>query len=238
LLRRKAAVKLPAQRLQFTLAGCGSRRHPAFRRMPVAGGDRRRQGPLHRFPSPLFQLSFTFQRRTAMLLQIILHTPKWVFAVFVLLVWLGARQLLSGSVSLAKVTVMPIAMTALSVFGVLSAFGDSLGALLGWAAAAVVLIALVLQRPLPATTRYDAAAREFHVAGSAVPLMLMMGIFFTKYVVGVALAMHPELRQQASFAIAIPVLYGAFSGIFAARAVRLWRLAIATDAMAAGARAA
>jgi hypothetical protein len=173
-----------------------------------------------------------------MLLQIILHTPKWVFAVFVLLVWLGARQLLSGSVSLAKVTVMPIAMTALSVFGVLSAFGDSLGALLGWAAAAVVLIALVLQRPLPATTRYDAAAREFHVAGSAVPLMLMMGIFFTKYVVGVALAMHPELRQQASFAIAIPVLYGAFSGIFAARAVRLWRLAIATDAMAAGARAA
>lgn len=173
-----------------------------------------------------------------MLLQIILHTPKWVFAVFVLLVWLGARQLLSGSVSLAKVTAMPIAMTALSVFGVLSAFGDSLGALLGWAAAAAALIALVLQRPLPATTRYDAAAREFHVAGSAVPLMLMMGIFFTKYVVGVALAMHPELRQQAGFAIAIPVLYGAFSGIFAARAVRLWRLAIATDAMAAGARAA
>jgi len=173
-----------------------------------------------------------------MLLQIILHTPKWVFAVFVLLVWLGARQLLSGSVSLAKVTAMPIAMTALSVFGVLSAFGDSLGALLGWAAAAAALIALVLQRPLPATTRYDAAAREFHVAGSAVPLMLMMGIFFTKYVVGVALAMHPELRQQAGFAIAIPVLYGAFSGIFAARAVRLWRLAIATDDMAAGARAA
>lgn len=173
-----------------------------------------------------------------MLLQIILHTPKWVFAVFVLLVWLGARQLLSGSVSLAKVTVMPIAMTALSVFGVLSAFGDSLGALLGWAAAAVVLIALVLQRPLPATTRYDAAAREFHVAGSAVPLMLMMGIFFTKYVVGVALAMHPELRQQASFALGVPVLYGAFSGIFVARAVRLWKLAIGNDAMAAGTRAA
>ena len=173
-----------------------------------------------------------------MLLQIILHTPKWVFAVFVLLVWLGARQLLSGSVSLAKVTVMPIAMTALSVFGVLSAFGDSLGALLGWAAAAVVLIALVLQRPLPATTRYDAAARAFHVAGSAVPLMLMMGIFFTKYVVGVALAMHPELRQQASFALGVPVLYGAFSGIFVARAVRLWKLAIANDAVAAGARAA
>ena len=173
-----------------------------------------------------------------MLLQIILHTPKWVFAVFVLLVWLGARQLLSGSVSLAKVTVMPIAMTALSVFGVLSAFGDSLGALLGWAAAAVALTALVLQRPLPATTRYDAAAREFHVAGSAVPLMLMMGIFLTKYVVGAALAMHPELRHQPTLALVVPVLYGAFTGVFAARAARLWKLAIRTDAMAAAARAA
>jgi len=28
------------------------------------------------------------------------------------------------------------------------------------------------------------------------------------------------------------VLYGAFSGVFAARALRLWKLAIATDAMA------
>ena len=173
-----------------------------------------------------------------MLLQIILHTPKWVFAVFVLLVWLGARQLLSGSVSLAKVTVMPIAMTALSVFGVLSAFGDSPGALLGWAVVAAAMALVVLQQPLPASTRYDRAAREFQVAGSAVPLVLMMGIFFTKYVVGAALAMHPELHQQAGFAVGVPMLYGAFSGIFAARAVRLWKLAIRTDAMAVAARAA
>ena len=173
-----------------------------------------------------------------MLLQILLHTPKWVFAVFVLLVWLGAKQLLSNSVSLSRVTLMPILMGGLSVFGVISAFGDSLGALLGWAAAAAVLIALVLQRPLPATTRYDAAGRQFHVAGSAVPLALMMGIFFTKYVVGVALAMHPELRHQASFTIALPLLYGAFSGIFAGRAIRLWKLAIRHDRALAGEQAA
>ena len=173
-----------------------------------------------------------------MLLQIILHTPKWVFAVFALLLWLGCKQLLSGSVSLTKVTVMPIAMTGLSLAGVISAFGDSPGALLGWAVAAAALVLLVLQSPLPASTRYDRAAREFHVAGSAVPLVLMMGIFLTKYVVGVSLAMHPELRQQASFAVAIPMLYGAFSGIFAARAVRLWKLAARTDAVSIEARAA
>jgi len=173
-----------------------------------------------------------------MLMQIILHTPKWVFAVFFLLLWLGARQLLANNVSLTRVTLMPVAMGALSVYGVVSVFGDSFGALLGWAAAAVAMMALVLQRPLPATTRYDAAARRFHVAGSPVPLMLMMGIFLTKYVVGAALAMHPELGHQAAFGIVVPTLYGAFTGVFVARAARLWKLAIRTDAMSAGMRAA
>ncbi|MET3493144.1 putative membrane protein [Variovorax boronicumulans] len=171
-----------------------------------------------------------------MLMQIVLHTPKWVFAVFVLLVWLGARQLLSNSMSLNRVTLMAVAMGGLSLFGVISAFGDSPGALLGWAAAAAVLMALLLQRPLPATTRYDAATRKFHMAGSAVPLMLMMGIFFTKYAVAATLALHPELRHHAVFALAIPVLYGAFTGIFVGRAVRLWKLAMAADAVASGAR--
>lgn len=172
-----------------------------------------------------------------MLMQILLHTPKWVFAVFVLLAWLGGRQLVANRLGLNRVLVMPVAMAGLSFFGVVSVFGDSAGALLGWAVAALLLVALVLRRPLPATTRYDAAARQFEVAGTAVPLMLMMGIFFTKYVVGVSLAMHPELRHHVAFALGVPALYGAFSGIFAARAARLWRLAAASGAMVSGARA-
>jgi hypothetical protein len=181
-----------------------------------------------------FQIPSTFnrQRSATMLMQVILHTPKWVFAVFFLLLWLGAKQLLTNQVSLSRVTLMPVAMGGLSVYGMVSVFGDAVGPLLGWAAAAVVMLSLVLQRPLPATTRYDAAQRRFHVAGSAVPLALMMGIFLTKYVVGAALAMHPELRQQAAFGLVVPVLYGAFTGVFAGRAVRLWKLAIRTDAMA------
>ena len=136
--------------------------------------------------------------------------------------------------SLTRVTLMPLAMTGLAVYGVASAFGDSPMALLGWAAAALAVLALLLQRPLPAATRYDAASRSFQVAGSAVPLALMMGIFFTKYVVGVALAMHPELRHQAAFAIGLPVVYGAFSGSFIGRALRLWKLAIRGDRAQAG----
>jgi hypothetical protein len=170
-----------------------------------------------------------------MLLQILAHTPRWVFVLFAVLFWFGAKQLLASSVSLARTTVMPVAMSGLSMFGVLSAFGDSPMALAGWAAAALVLAALVLQRALPAGTRYDAATRRFHLQGSAVPLVLMMGIFFTKYVVGTLMALHPELAHNHNFALVIGTLYGAFSGSFAARAIRLWRLALRHDrAMVSG----
>jgi hypothetical protein len=164
-----------------------------------------------------------------MIIQILTHTPTWVFVLFAILLWLGAKQLLANSVSLTRVTLLPVAMTALSIYGMASAFGDAPMGLIAWAAAAIVVAALVLSRPLPATTRYDAASRRFQLAGSAVPLALMMGIFITKYVVGVLLALHPEMRQQAVFAVGIGALYGAFSGIFSARALRLWRLAIQSD---------
>ena len=165
-----------------------------------------------------------------MLLQILAHTPKWVFALFFGLVWLGSRQLLAGRVSLTRVTIMPVAMGGLAIYGVLSAFGDTPLALAGWALAALASAAVVLHRPLPAGIRYDASARSFQMPGSAVPLVLMMGIFMTKYSVGVLFAMHPELARHHDIAIGIGTLYGAFSGIFMARSLRLWKLALQGDA--------
>jgi hypothetical protein len=120
-------------------------------------------------------------------------------------------------------------MTGLSFYGMLSAFGDSPLALFGWAAAATLLLLTVQRWPLPVAARFDAASRSFHLQGSAVPLALFMGIFFTKYVVGVLLAMHPDLARHTGFALGIGTLYGAFSGIFAARSLRLWKLAIRED---------
>ena len=170
-----------------------------------------------------------------MLLQIIVHTPRWVFAVFLLLLCLGARQLVAHDLDLNRVTLMSLAMGALSIYGVVSVFGDSPISLTAWAVTAAVLLALVLQHSLPSAKRYGATRRRFRSDGSPVPLALMMGIFLTKYGVGVALALHPELRRHAAFGLAVPALYGAFSGVSTARTVRLWRLALRSDAMPAAA---
>ncbi|VWX62166.1 conserved membrane hypothetical protein [Burkholderiales bacterium 8X] len=165
-----------------------------------------------------------------MLIQILAHTPTWVFVVFGLLLAVGLKQLRGGTVGMTRLTIMPVVMTALAIFGVVSASGGSPLALLAWLCTAALVAIFVIRRPLPSTTRYDGAARQFHVAGSPVPLLLMMAIFFTKYAVGVEVAMQPELTRQLAFALGTSAVYGVFSGIFIGRAARLWRLARQTNA--------
>ena len=169
-----------------------------------------------------------------MLLQILAHTPAWVFALFALLLWMGITQLFPRRASLARITVMPVVMTALAVYGVVSAFADTPWALAAWATMALLVGAATLLLA-PASTaqnqpHYNPQTRSFSLPGSGVPLALMMGIFTTKYAVGVALSLHPALEHDTLVALGISTLYGVFSGSFIARARRLWRLALAAHA--------
>jgi hypothetical protein len=162
-----------------------------------------------------------------MLMQIISHTPTWVFILFAALLALGTSQFKTRTASLKRITIMPVAMLGLALSGVVSAFGKTNGsaAVLSWAMGAVVMGLCLFSRPAPQGTRYEAASKLFSLPGSMVPMVLILGIFFTKYVVGASLGFHPELAQNTGFALGVSGLYGVFSGIFAARAAQLWRLA-------------
>jgi hypothetical protein len=162
-----------------------------------------------------------------MLIQILMHTPRWVFVLFFALLAFGVQQLFARTATLRRISVLPVALLALSLAGVASTFAAQPLSLAVWALCAGAGTALTMTRPLPAGTRFDAATRRFSLPGSAAPLALMMGVFFTKYLAGVALSISPQLASQAGFAFAFSALYGLFSGLFAGRAARLWRLAIA-----------
>ncbi|MFN4120172.1 DUF6622 family protein [Acidovorax sp.] len=165
-----------------------------------------------------------------MLGAIIQRTPTWVWGLLAGLLWLGVSQLRARQVGLVRALLTPLAMTVLSVYGVASAFapaGQAAAALGTWLVAAVAIAALALwfQPTAPAGTQYLPQARSFCVPGSAMPLALILGIFLTKYFVGVELALQPALAGSGEFALQIGTLYGMFNGLFAARALRLWRLA-------------
>ena len=55
-------------------------------------------------------------------------------------------------------------------------------------------------------------------------MLLILGVFLTKYVVGVELAMQPALAHDGAYTLAVATIYGVFSGLFVGRAARLWRL--------------
>ncbi|MEO7939170.1 MAG: DUF6622 family protein, partial [Burkholderiaceae bacterium] len=57
-----------------------------------------------------------------------------------------------------------------------------------------------------------------------VPLVLIIGIFLTKYAAGIELALQGSLIYDSHFVWGLASLYGLFSGAFLARGWRLWRL--------------
>ncbi len=149
-----------------------------------------------------------------MIQQIIANTPVWVWAILVFLVYRGMLSSLDRETSLKKVFIIPIVMLALSIQGILSAFGAGSTAVLVWLAAVVLGSVLSWQLFNLDNVRADPRRGVVFQRGSWIPLMLMMGIFCTKYAVGVTLALHAGYRQEAWFVSVVSALYGLFNGIF------------------------
>ena len=169
--------------------------------------------------------------------QIVKRTPIWVWGLLAVLLALGASQLRNRQVTLRRLVITPISMFVFALFGIVSAFGSSgqLGLVLAAGAlAAGGMTALVMRAAPLKGAQYDVATRTFSVQGSVVPLLLILGIFLTKYVVGVELAMSPAHTHEASFALPVALLYGAFSGRFAGQVLRLIRLVPTHKPEAAG----
>lgn len=158
-------------------------------------------------------------------------TPPWVWGLLAALVALGASQLRDRAASLLRTSLVPVGMTLFSAWGMVSAFGATPIAtrvLAVWIGLAVAVTAAVA--PGRAAGTYDPVRRDYHLPGSVVPLLLVIGIFATKWLVGVQLAMLPGLAADIAFALPVAAVYGVFTGLFVGRAARLWRLATRTPA--------
>jgi len=177
-------------------------------------------------------------RQPEALPSILRQTPLWVWGLLTGLIALGVSQLFRRRVSVTRVALLPISMTGLSAYSLASAIGASgqvVFILVLWLAAAVLStrLALVWRDTPPPGTHFDAGHRTFDLPGSAVPLMIILAIFFTKYGVGIELAMQSGLAQDLSFAYTLAAVYGAFNGLLAARSLRLWHLTRSARATAA-----
>lgn len=150
-------------------------------------------------------------------IQIIQNTPIWVFVLFFVLLGLGVIQIRDRTVGKVGVTILPCVLVCLSFYGVISAFGPIYGGMLSWSIGLVVAIWIGYKLALPKGVAYLKESGSFSVPGSWIPLALMMAIFFTKYVVGVLIAMQVAVIREIEFIVVVSCLYGCFSGLFFSR---------------------
>ncbi|MFY9316776.1 MAG: DUF6622 family protein [Burkholderiales bacterium] len=156
-----------------------------------------------------------------MFLQILERTPPWVFGLFAVLVVLGLMQRRTRELGRLRVSLLPAVFLPLSLFAVGSAFGAAPLAYMGWLAGVAAAVLANRRARWPRQVAYVADTVMFRVAGSWVPLALMMAIFFTRYAVAVTTAIQPALKASLAFAAAVGFAYGALSGAFLARALRI-----------------
>jgi len=116
-------------------------------------------------------------------------------------------------------------MSALSLAGIISSFGLTTIPLAAWGAA--LTMATVVGYTFFRDTRIHSNATDgtFFIPGSWVPLVVMMAIFFTKYLYAVMNAFNPEIFSTPIFIGTLSAVYGLFSGYFSSRTVNLIKLA-------------
>lgn len=154
---------------------------------------------------------------------ILSQIPAWVWLVLVALVVLGATQFRTRRQSLLRGVLVPVVMTAFSLFGVISASGANVDAILVWAIGLLASTVLASRLGVWRGLSWSDSEQLLIVPGSWVPLALFLGIFAVKFIAGMALAIGPELRNAARFVMATSLIYGAFSGLFAARGIDMWK---------------
>ncbi|MEO6033572.1 MAG: DUF6622 family protein [Burkholderiaceae bacterium] len=158
------------------------------------------------------------------LIDIIKYTPLWVWGLLAALLVLGGSQARDREVGIARVTLLPLAMIALALYGVVGAFGAHPAPLTAWALGVAAALILGARLVAPRGARRLPTGARLHVRGSWLPLALIVSIFIVKYTVGVSLAMHPELARANGFDALASLAYGGFSGLFLARGLALWKV--------------
>jgi hypothetical protein len=150
--------------------------------------------------------------------EVLKHTPGYVWAILTALVIVGALQMKDQIVSRMRVLVLPVVLGIYSLWGALATFGMQLQVLVAWAVGVGAMLSLARFARWPAEAEFLPERNAFAIGGSVLPLVAMLGVFAARYVATVTLILHPQWRGLAAVAIVGGLGYGLLAGIFAMRA--------------------
>ncbi len=156
-----------------------------------------------------------------MLLQILIHTPLWVWAMLLGLLTLGLWQRQTRRVRRAQILALPLVLLALGVWSMAAAFVALPLAFATWLTALGATAAWARRWAPPAAARWLEAEQKLQLPGSWLPLVIILVVFSLRYSTGVSLALHPEWRAALAVQMPLACAFGALSGLFLGRALGL-----------------
>ena len=129
-----------------------------------------------------------------MLLEILRHTPTWVFAVFAFLAWSGLKRLQGRVRDVRCCAIAPLIFIAWGILG-LAHRSDTIPHAFAWwlvAAALGAAIGLAFEQPM----QVDRERLLVRQPGSPWPLARNLLIFGAHYALNVAAALHPHWQER------------------------------------------
>ncbi len=156
-----------------------------------------------------------------MIVQILSHTPIWVFGLLVALIGFGLMQTRTRTVGKLSAFLLPAGMMAFSLVGINSSFGLKMLPLAAWGVALAFATVVGTTFFRDKRIHWNPSAKKFFIPGSWVPLAVIMAIFFAKYAYAVMKSFNTEIISTPLFIGGLSAAYGLLSGYFSSRAVNL-----------------
>lgn len=156
-------------------------------------------------------------------LQIVINTPPWVWVLLAFLLFLGIRALRPSTAPLWRVAILPAVFCVWGISGLFSLHKPAPDRVLPWLAAiaAGIGIGMAVARLQP--VRADKTRGLVRVPGGPLTLVLILGIFATKYVFGVLHGMSPALFAEPRYWLSELLIAGTLTGMLVGRFIGLWR---------------
>jgi hypothetical protein len=159
-----------------------------------------------------------------MILNILSHTPLWVWSLLAALLALGFSQTRQRQVAPWRLLMLPLVLLGLGLWSMSSGFRALPLTALVWIAALGAGTALLAGRPAPVGATWLPAAQRLRLPGSWMPMLLILIVFSLRYAANVGMALNPGWRHAPGLLLPLALLYGGFSGLFLGRALALLKL--------------
>lgn len=148
------------------------------------------------------------------MLQIILHTPLYVWPLLAYLIWIGWKSTKTHLISWKLLLIMPAIMSVWSACS-----GISIWKWLICTALGVWLGSLTVRR---LNLRFDKERNKIEISGSWAPMVLSLSMFGLKYFLAVISHLYPELKGGSPFFL-LDCATSVISGMFTGRVIGYWQ---------------